>query len=564
MAKYVIGLDYGTDSVRAALVDAHSGREAASDVFLYPRWAGGKYCDPAKNRFRQHPLDHLEGLEKTVKGVLAKGPADAAAKLAAISVDTTGSTPAAVDARGRVLALLPEFADNPNAMFVLWKDHTAVAEAAEINALAKSWGGEDFTKYSGGVYSSEWFWSKILHVLREDGAVRAAAHSWVEHCDWIPAVLTGVDDASKIVRGRCSAGHKAMWHESWDGLPGEDFLTRLDPLLSGLRGRLFRETVTAVEQAGGLCAEWAARLGLPEGLPVGAGAFDAHMGAVGGGAVPYALVKVIGTSTCDMLLAPPEEVGDILVRGICGQVDGSIVPGMIGMEAGQSAFGDIFAWFRDMLAWPLALLETTGATDAKTADAIKNSLHGAIIPALSEAAARIAPSESAPVALDWLNGRRTPNANQALKGAMMGLNLGSDAPKFFRALAEAAAFGARAIAERFTSQGVPIKEVIAIGGVARKSTLAMQILADVLDMPIKVAASEQTVALGAAMFAAVAGGVFPDIGAAQKAMGCGFSDKYEPDPERAAIYDELYARYLRLGAFVEAETVRETAREAAK
>ncbi len=564
MAKYVIGLDYGTDSVRAVLVDALSGREAASDVFNYPRWAAGKYCDPAKNRFRQHPLDYLEGLEQTIKGVLAKGPADAAKNVAAISVDTTGSTPAAVDARGRVLALLPEFQDNPNAMFVLWKDHTAVGEAAEINALAKNWGGEDFTKYSGGVYSSEWFWSKILHVLREDEKVRAAAHSWVEHCDWIPAILTGVDDADKIVRGRCSAGHKAMWHESWDGLPSEEFLTRLDPILSGLRSRLFRETVTAVEVAGGLNAEWAKRLGLPEGLPVGAGAFDAHMGAVGGGAVPYALVKVIGTSTCDMLIAPPEEVGDILVGGICGQVDGSITPDMIGMEAGQSAFGDIFAWFRDMLAWPLGLLEKTGATDAKTAAAIKEKLHGAIIPALSEAAALVPPSSSAPVAMDWLNGRRTPDANQALKGAVMGLNLGADAPKFFRALVEAAAFGARAIAERFTSQGVPIKEVIAIGGVAKKSTLAMQILADVLNMPIKVAASEQTVALGAAMFAAVAGGVFPNIDEAQKAMGCGFSDHYQPDPERAAIYDELYARYLRLGAFVEAETAKDVAKGAAK
>ncbi len=554
MSALVIGLDYGTDSVRAVLIDAQNGRELSSDVFHYPRWAKGLYCDPAANRFRQHPLDYLEGLEQTIRNVLDKGPKSARDNVAAISVDTTGSTPVAVDARGTALALLPEFAENPNAMFVLWKDHTAVTEAAEINAYAKNWGGEDFTKYSGGVYSSEWFWSKILHVIREDEAVRAAAYSWVEHCDWIPAVLTGVTEAAKIVRGRCSAGHKAMWHASWDGLPGEDFLTGLDPLLSGLRDRLFRDTVTAVEVAGGLCPEWAKRLGLPEGLPIGVGAFDAHMGAVGGGAVPYALVKVIGTSTCDMLLAPPEEVEGILVKGICGQVDGSIVPGMIGMEAGQSAFGDIFAWFRDMLSWPLSILEATGAADAASAAKIRETLHGTIIPALSEAASRVAPSASAPVALDWLNGRRTPDANQALKGAVMGLNLGTDAPRFFRALVEAAAFGARAIAERFISEGVPIKEVIAIGGVAKKSSLAMQILADVMNMPIKVAASEQTVALGAAMFAAVAGGVFPSIEEAQQAMGCGFSTAYAPDPKQAAIYDGLYARYQRLGAFVEAET----------
>jgi L-ribulokinase len=557
MKNYVIGLDYGTDSVRAVLIDARSGREAASEIFHYPRWAEGKYCDPAANRFRQHPLDYLEGLEQTIKGVLAKGPKDAAENVAAISVDTTGSTPVAVDASGTALALLPEFQDNPNAMFVLWKDHTAVAEAAAINALAKSWGGEDFTRYSGGVYSSEWFWSKILHVLREDETVRRAAHSWVEHCDWIPAVLTGVDQASKIVRGRCSAGHKAMWHESWDGLPSEAFLTALDPLLSGLRGRLFRETVTAVEKAGGLCPEWAARLGLPVGLPVGAGAFDAHMGAVGGGAAPYALVKVIGTSTCDMLLAPPDEVGDILVRGICGQVDGSIVPGMIGMEAGQSAFGDLFAWLRDVLSWPLGLLEETGAVDADTAARITKDLRGAIIPALSKAASEIPPSASAPVALDWLNGRRTPDANQALTGAFAGLGLGSGAPAIFRSLVEAAAFGARMIAERFIEQGIPIREVIAIGGVARKSPFAMQVLADVFNMPIKTAASDQTVALGAAMFAAVVGGVFKDLDEAQAAMGCGFEHVYEPDPERVGVYNQLFERYKRLGAFVEAETALE-------
>ncbi len=553
MKNYVIGLDYGTDSVRAVLVDAADGSEAASDVFHFPRWGEGRYCDPAANLFRQHPLDHLEGLEQTVRNILAKGPDGAADRVAAVSVDTTGSTPGPVDANGTALALLPEFAEDPDAMFVLWKDHTAVAEAAEINAHAKSWGGEDYTRYSGGVYSSEWFWSKILHVLRGNKAVRGAAFSWVEHCDWIPAVLTGADAAGDIVRGRCSAGHKAMWNASWDGLPSEEFLAGLDPLLSGLRGRLYRDTVTAVHSAGGLCREWAERLGLPEGTPVGAGAFDAHMGAVGGGAEPYALVKVIGTSTCDMLIAPPDEAGDILVGGICGQVDGSVVPGMIGMEAGQSAFGDLFAWFRNLLLWPLDRAAASGALDAAARDAIASGL----IAELSEAAEKIPAGESGVLALDWLNGRRTPYANQALTGAVTGLGLGSDAPRLFRALVEAAAFGAKMIADRFTDEGIPIREVIAIGGVARKSPFAMQTLADVFDRPIKVAASDQTVALGAAMFAAVVGGVHKTIGDAAKAMGCGFERTHIPDPDRVAVYAGLYEGYKRLGAFVEAETAGE-------
>lgn len=557
MKKYVIGLDYGTDSVRAVLIDTANGQEIASDVFLYPRWAEGLYCDPAKNQFRQHPLDHLEGLEQSVRNVLAKAPEGAAQAVAGISVDTTGSTPAAVDENGAVLALNPAFAENPNAMFVLWKDHTAVKEAAEINALAKNWGGEDYTLYSGGVYSSEWYWAKMLHILREDEAVGVYAYSWVEHCDWIPAVLTGVDDARNIVRGRCSAGHKAMWHESWDGLPSEDFLTLLDPVLSGVRSRLYRDTKTAVEEAGGLCAQWAEKLGLPEGLPVGVGAFDAHMGAVGGGIEPYSFVKVIGTSTCDILVAPPEDLGGAVVRGICGQVDGSVTPGMVGMEAGQSAFGDIYAWFRDLLLWPMSIVTEGGVVDEDVANSVAQSLAESLIPELSKAAEQIPPGSSGVTAVDWMNGRRTPDANQALKGGLFGLSLGTDAPRIFRALVESTAFGAKMIVDRFLEQGVPIKEVIAIGGVARKSPFVMQVLADVLHMPIKVASSDQTVALGAAMFAAVVGGVYETIDDAQAAMGCGFEVVYTPDEQRAQIYAKMFEQYKSFGGFIEQEIMGE-------
>ena len=236
--KYVIGLDYGTDSVRTVIVNASNGEEVASDVHYYSRWTDGKYCDSAANRFRQHPLDYLEGFENTIKNCMDAVPPEVQQNIMGISVDTTGSTPVAVNREGVPLSLTPGFEENPNAMFVLWKDHTAVNEAAEINEVSRSWGGIDYTKFEGGVYSSEWFWAKILHVLREDEKVHESAYSWVEHCDWIPAILTGNTDPLTLKRSRCAAGHKAMWHEDFGGLPAEDFLVKLDPLLAGLRDHL--------------------------------------------------------------------------------------------------------------------------------------------------------------------------------------------------------------------------------------------------------------------------------------------------------------------------------------
>jgi L-ribulokinase len=443
-ADLVIGVDYGTDSVRVVIVNAKDGSELSSDVQYYQRWKAGKYCDPQNNQFRQHPLDYLESLETAMQNALAKAPQGSAAQVKGLSVDTTGSTPCAVDRQGNPLALSEGFADNPNAMFVLWKDHTAVTEAEEINALAKTWGGEDFTRFEGGVYSSEWFWSKILHILRVDDRVRQAAFSWVEHCDWIPAVLTGNTDPLTIKRSRTAAGHKAMWHASWQGLPSEAFLTRLDPLLSGLRARLYRDTFTGDVPVGHLSQEWAKRLGLSGDVIVGVGAFDAHFGAVGAEVQPNMLVKVMGTSTCDMLITDMPASGEHLVRGICGQVDGSIIPGALGMEAGQSAFGDIYAWFRKLVTWPIEhVLAGTTALDAGTRKRLSEEIYEQTIPALSEAAGQLPIDASGIVALDWMNGRRTPDANQALKGAITGINLGSDAPRVFRALVEATAVRAK-------------------------------------------------------------------------------------------------------------------------
>lgn len=551
--KYVIGLDYGTDSARAVIVDALTGEEISSAVKYYPRWSEGKFCDPSKDQYRQHPQDYVDAMEYIVKESLAQAGPGVAENVVGMSFDTTGSTPVFVNADGIPLSLLPEFADNPNAMFVLWKDHTAVKEAAEINDLARKW-DIDYTSYEGGIYSSEWVWAKVLHVLRKDEKVRKAAYSWIEHCDWMPALITGKQKPAEVVRSRCSAGHKAMWLEAWGGLPSEAFLTKLDPLLDGYRNRLFKDTYTSDVKVGNLTPEWAKRLGLTTNVAVGVGAFDCHMGAVGGEVTPNVLARAIGTSTCDIMIAPYNQIGDKLIAGICGQVDGSVIPGYVGLEAGQSAFGDIYAWFKRVLAWPVEnILSKTNLVDGETKARLTDEILSGIIPELAAQAAKIPVEESTVIAVDWMNGRRTPDASQEVTGSIAGLKLGSDAPRIFRALVEATAFGSKAIVDRFAREGVEIKGVIGLGGVAKKSPFVMQTLADVLNMPIKVARTEQTCAFGAAMFASVVAGVHSKVEDAQTAMGQGFESEYKPIAANVKVYEQIYRQYQKLGSFTEKE-----------
>lgn len=553
MEKFVIGLDYGSDSARAVVVNTSTGETLATSVKYYPRWKKGQFCDPSINQYRQHPLDYIEVLQASVKEALSKCPAGTAENVVGIAFDTTGSTPAITDETGTPLALRPEFAENPNAMFILWKDHTSVKEAAEINALAKKW-DIDYTAYEGGIYSSEWYWAKVLHVLRQDPSIRSKAYSIVEHCEWMPALLTGVTKSSDIVRSRCACGHKAMWSAKWGGLPSESFLTALDPLLKGFRDRLFTTTETADKPVGHLTQEWADLLGLTTNVVVAGGAFDCHMGAVGANVVPHAFVRVIGTSTCDVMVSSYDEIGNKQIKGICGQVDGSVIPGMVGLEAGQSAFGDIYAWFRRVLEFPLrTIIGNSELLDAETKEKLIAEASDKIIPALTKEAEKIPIEESTVLATDWMNGRRTPNANQLLKGTLTGLTLGSSAPRIFRALVEATAFGSKAIVDCFRSQGVKIDTVIGIGGIALKSPFVMQTLSDVLDMPIKVCRTDQACALGAAMFAATAAGVYPTVQDAQKAMNSGFAFEYEPNEKNVESYKKLYDRYQKLGRFTEKE-----------
>jgi len=556
----VLGVDYGTDSCRAVIIDAgkdcSSGkREVASHVSLYPRWSQGLYCNPEMYSFRQHPLDYLESLQSALDGLQEQAGAGTLGAIRAIAIDTTASTPCAVDQTGSPLALKKGFEDDIDAMFILWKDHTGTKEADDINKLSRSWGGIDYTRFEGGIYSSEWFWAKVLRIVRTNPRIAKAAASFLEHGDWMTSLLTGNHGLDGLKRGRCAMGHKAMWHRTFGGYPADEFLAILHPDLIRIKESLGTETWTSDQVAGQLCDEWAGRLHLAAGIPVMVGSIDAHVGAVGGGVKEGVLVKVMGTSTCDMIVAPLPDGDEQLVRGICGQVAGSIIPEMLGYEAGQSAFGDVYAWFKKLLYWPLEVaLKNLGGIDEATRRGMVALLEEGLMAKLSEDAARIDPAGTSVLALDWLNGRRTPDADQRVQGALTGLTLATTAPMIYRALVEATAFGSRAIIERFLSEGVQIKRIVAVGGVARKSPFVVQIVSDILGMPVDILQGEQTVALGVAMFAAVGAGLYGSIAEAQAAMQPAIERTVMPNRALSAIYQAKYEAYTRLGSHIESES----------
>jgi L-ribulokinase len=526
--RFSIGVDYGTNSVRALVVDADDGAEIASSVYDYPSGEHGILLDPRDpNLARQNPADYIEGFYQSVAAAVREArqhPGFQPDRVVGIGVDTTGSTPIPVDRAGRPLALGQPFANNLAAHAWLWKDHTAAAEAAEITEKAAR-SPEGYLAKCGGVYSSEWYWSKILHCRRTAPEVFEAAYSWVELADFVPAFLTGRTDPDTLPRDICAAGHKAMYHEAWGGLPRKDFLRQLDPALVKVAEHYAGRALTADQAAGRLTAGVADRVGLPPGVTVAVGAFDAHMGAVGAGVGPGTLVKIIGTSTCDITVWPLEEpLADI--PGLCGIVPGSVVPGMYGLEAGQSAVGDIFNWFVKHLA-------PAGA--GGDAHAV-----------LSREAEGIEPGASGLLALDWNNGNRTILVDPLLTGLLVGQTLHTTAAEVYRALIEATAFGALTIINRFEEYGVHVKEVVNCGGIAEKNPLLMQIYADVCNRPMKVSRSPQTCALGAAIFGAVAGGAHPDVPAAQRRMTGTKTEVFWPRPEAAATYAPLYVLYRRL------------------
>jgi L-ribulokinase len=523
---YAIGLDYGTNSVRAVVVDCADGRTVGTHVFDYPSGEHGILLDAKDPHLaRQNPADYLEGARASVKEALAEAGRTKGfdrALVVGIGVDTTGSTPLPVDAENRPMALDARWKDRLAAHAWLWKDHTAAAEAAAITETARRHAPQ-YLAPIGGVYSSEWFWSKVWRCLKVAPEVFDAAASWVELADFVPAVLAGVRSPREIQRGICAAGHKAIYSDAWGGLPDKEFLSRLDPRLAALRDRLFDKAHAADRPAGRLAGTWAKELGLREGIPVAMGAFDAHYGAIGAGVKTGTLVKIIGTSTCDCAIASAREpLRDI--PGICGIVNGSIMPGYYGIEAGQSAVGDILRWWVE---------DVCRGGDALHAE-------------LSAQAQRLRPGESGLLALDWNNGNRTILVDPRLSGLVVGQTLHTTQAQIYRALIEATAFGARAIVERLQEYGVPVERVVCCGGIAEKNDLFMQIYADVLGHPMLVAGSPQTPALGSAISAAVAAGVHPSFEAAQARMTSLKEKAFTPNAAARAVYDELYLMYREL------------------
>ena len=526
--QYTIGLDYGTNTVRALVVDTANGREVGTAVWGYEHGEAGVILSRDPNLARQHPADYLKGAEVSIKKALANAKKSARGfkpeQVVGIGVDTTGSTPMPVDAGGQPLAFGKRFAKNPAALAWLWKDHTGVAEAAEITGLARKIRPQYLAK-CGGIYSNEWFFSKILHCLRTAPEVFEAAHSWVELADYVPAALTGTEAPDRLTAGICAAGHKAMFNEEWGGYPDPEFLSQLDPKLGALRARLSPHVRAVDRSVGGLTPAWAKRTGLTAGIPVAVGAFDAHLGGVGAGVASGALVKIIGTSTCDIAVWPnTEKLAD--VPGLCGIVNGSVLPGYFGLEAGQSAVGDIFNWWVNYIQ--------PGGKKAGTHEA------------LARGAAKLQPGESGLLALDWNNGNRTILVDQRLTGLLLGQTLYTTPAEIYRALIEATAFGALTIINRFEEYGVKIEQVVNCGGIAEKNPLVMQIYADVTGRPMKISRSAQTCALGAAIAGAVVAGVHRDFASAQKVM-TGLKPKvYQPDPAAHAVYREVYVLYRTL------------------
>jgi L-ribulokinase len=535
MKKYAIGLDFGTNSCRSIIVDLSDGTELASHVFLYPSGKDGILLDPKEpNLARQNPQDYLDGIKETITHAISKAEKENsefdAANIIGIGIDTTGSSPMPVNTEGTPLCFLPEFKNNLNAMVWLWKDHTGHSEAAQITELSKRIRPEYLSKI-GGTYSSEWFWSKVLHCYNTDPDVFNAAESFVEICDWIPAVLTGKTKPKKIKRSICAAGHKAMYNDNWGGLPDTEFLSSLSPALASIRDKLYEKAFPSDQLAGKLSNDWAKELGLKEEIAIAVGAFDAHMGAVGAGVKPGTLVKILGTSTCDIMVSPnSEKLSDI--PGVCGIVDGSVMPGYFGIEAGQSAVGDIFLWFLNNLV------------PGKYGKTIDEKFEN-----LSREAEKQKAGEHGLIALDWNNGNRTILVDVRLSGLLLGQTLHTEPHEIYRALIEATAFGALTIINRIEEYGVPVKEIVNCGGLASKNPFLMQVYADITGRPMKVSRSEQTPALGAAIFGAIAAGKeisgFSNIEEAQNKL-TGTKETFDPNSANNSIYKNLYTLYKQL------------------
>lgn len=538
--KYVIGVDFGSDSVRATVVSTVSGREAGSGTAFYPRWKKGLYQHPGQCIFRQHPLDYLEAFESCVKEAVSGLSKEQRDNIVGIGVDTTGSTPAPVNREGVPLALTEEFAEDENAMFYLWKDHSAAEEAEEVDRAFTQGSEIDYSKYQGK-YCAEWFWAKILHTVRTDEKIKKAAYTWLEHCDWMVGVLCGNTRPEEIYHSACAAGHKALWHSEWNGLPSAEILGSLDPYLVRVRERYGQAPKPAPIKAGQLTWQWAERLGLPETVSVSGSSFDAHAGAVGAGIREKTVVCTLGTSAVDMLVEKADFLKGKDIRRFGGQAENSILPDLVGIETGQAAFGDIFGWFKRVMMWPIS--QAKDYLGEAVYEKLHRSMEETMLVRLQEAAAEL-PSETFPMALDWFNGRRYPDTDDACSAIISDLTLGTQAPELFQGLVFGAVSGLKRIIDGFEEAGLEIDKVTAVGGISKKSSYVMQMMADLLGKKIEILDADQTCALGAAIYGAVAGGVYENVQTASAKMAAKCIGEFVPDKNRSEVYRQHYEKYI--------------------
>ena len=543
--NYVIGADFGTDSVRCMIVDTNNGNMISCSVAAYPRWKEGKYQHPEKAIFRQHPLDYLEAFEKSAAEAIRLAGKEAASSIRAIGVDTTGSTPCPVDKTGTPLALNKQYADNENAMFYLWKDHSAEKEADQINQ-AFSCGKVNYCKYMGK-YSAEWYWAKILHAVRTEPSLRKDAFMWVEHCDWMVAVLTGNKNPAEMYHSACASGHKALWHSSWHGLPDKETLRNIDPYLSLVKERYGKAPTPSCTNTGRITREWAEKIGVSCDVVISGSCFDAHAGAVGAGIREETIVCSIGTSAADMMVLPKSAAIDETILHYGGMAEDSILPGYIGIETGQAAFGDIFSWYRKQLMWPYQRMnEKLGkGVWLQMRNWFDNDFYGE----LGKEADGI--GEDFPVSLDWFNGRRYPDAQDSASGAISGITLGTSAPAVYKSLVFGALSGMKRIITGFSESGLKIRTIIAVGGIARKSDYIMQMMADMLDREVLTVDNEQTCALGAAIYAAVSCGCYENMEIAAKHMSAKIFKTYLPNAESKREYTLKYNKYIELAEMMD-------------
>lgn len=541
--NYVIGLDYGSDSVRAILLDVATGEVLSSAVNLYSRWGKGLYSDSAKSQFRHHPLDYIEGLEDVLGKVIADCPAPDAIK--AIGIDCTASTLCLADENCVPLSLHEEYQDNPDAMFVLWKDHTATLESAQINELCNK-SDVKYNMQSGFHYSAECYWSKVIHLLRNSPELRQKAHLAIDVCDWLPALLCGCTNAADFKTGKCIASIKLMWSESWGGYPPAEFFEKIEPAVLPILKNIPQNPQLNDKPVGTLCKEWAEKLGLSTDVVIGTGLIDSYSGGIGAGVKHGTIALNLGTSSCYMATMPVEKIGDKVIEGLFGQAKDCIIPGMVGFEAGLSAFGDAYAWVKRTLCWSLEALKKSDDPQVRQA---AEEREDKILADLNVAAAQLNITENTPVATDHINGRRSPEPSSTLKSGMMGISISTTAPEIFYAYAEATAFGTRYIMDHLEENGVDIYELIGVGGIAQKSPFVMQLLADACGKTIHVSSCNYSCALGAAICASVAAGIYPDIQAAQKALCPSNSATYNPNPDKAELLEKRYEKYRDLSRF---------------